>query len=390
MKPKRILILMSRTGGGHLASANALKTVFGELYGDAFQVEIVDLLIDHLPWPLRELPKSYPFLAGKAPWLWNAIFQTGPGLSAALGKFTAVWSRDHVVELFTQAAPDLIISVHPLAQEFTVEALEAMGAKIPFVIVVTDLATGHHVWFHPAAQLAFVASQAAWDTALARGLTAEQLRLYGLPVRPEFAQPPRPRPTLRAELEMHPDLPAALLVGGGEGIGRVAEIAQALAGALAEGDTPTGQMAVICGSNQKLYAELDSVAWPVPTRVLGFVNNMPDWMAACDCIVTKAGPGTIAEALIRGLPIVLSGYIPGQEEGNVPYVVENGVGAYSEEPAEIARIVCAWFGPQAEARQRMADQAKQIAHPRSTYLIVEEIAGRLLGKDEGGRMKDED
>jgi len=67
-------------------------------------------------------------------------------------------------------------------------------------------------------------------------------------------------------------------------------------------------------------------------------------MAACDCIITKAGPGTIAEALSRGLPIVLSGFIPGQEEGNVPYVVNNQAGVHCEEPAAIARTVQRWFG----------------------------------------------
>lgn len=36
------------------------------------------------------------------------------------------------------------------------------------------------------------------------------------------------------------------------------------------------------------------------------------WMAAVDTIITKAGPGTIAEALISGLPILLNGNVPCQ------------------------------------------------------------------------------
>ena len=56
----------------------------------------------------------------------------------------------------------------------------------------------------------------------------------------------------------------------------------------------------------------------------GFVNNMAEFMSACDCVITKAGPGTIAEALICGMPILLNGYIPCQEEGNVSFVLENG------------------------------------------------------------------
>ena len=59
--------------------------------------------------------------------------------------------------------------------------------------------------------------------------------------------------------------------------------------------------------------------------VQGFVDNMEEWMAACDIVITKAGPGTIAESLIMGLPILLNGFVPCQEAGNVPFVVENGV-----------------------------------------------------------------
>ena len=134
---------------------------------------------------------------------------------------------------------------------------------------------------------------------------------------------------------------------GGEGIGPVAAIARSVATRLAA-DARRAQLVVICGRNEQLRRQLTQSEWPLPVRVEGFVENMPDWMGACDCVVTKAGPGTIAEALICGLPILLTGFIPGQEEGNVPFVLENGVGAYSEEPAEIAAIVSRWFGPERE------------------------------------------
>ena len=137
-------------------------------------------------------------------------------------------------------------------------------------------------------------------------------------------------------------------------------------------------MVIICGSNKKLFDEMSARKWAVPVRVLGYVNNMAEWMTACDCIVTKAGPGTIVEALTCGLPIVLSGFIPGQEEGNVPYVVDHHVGAYCPEPEEIARLVRRWFGPQRAELARMAANAQRLGNPRATFEIVEDIAG-LLG-----------
>ena len=70
---------------------------------------------------------------------------------------------------------------------------------------------------------------------------------------------------------------------------------------------------------------------------------MDEYMHASDIVVTKAGPGTIAEASICGLPCILSSFLPGQEEGNVPYVEENGFGCYQEDVNGIASTVEEWL-----------------------------------------------
>jgi 1,2-diacylglycerol 3-beta-galactosyltransferase len=282
-----------------------------------------------------------------------------------------------IMQAIVNYRPDLIVSVHPLVQQPTLYALRRLQATIPYTIVVTDLASVHPLWFHPAAARCFVASETAFQAGRAAGLSLDQLRLYGLPVRPIFADPARPKTELRAELGMDLTRPAALLVGGGEGIGRVADIAQAVAAALGRPSAPAGQLAIICGRNRRLLTALQQEAWPIPVSIKGFVGNMSDWMAASDCIITKAGPGTIAEALIRELPIILSGFIPGQEEGNVPFVLDNEVGVLALEPEDIARRVCAWFGPERDEMARLAANAKRLGNPRSTHQIVHELASLI-------------
>ena len=117
--------------------------------------------------------------------------------------------------------------------------------------------------------------------------------------------------------------------------------------------------------------------WPIPVTVQGFVTNMPDWMGAADLIITKAGPSTIAEALVVGLPILLCGFIPGQEEGNVPFVVEQGAGVYVEKPTEIARRVGEWLRPGNPMLVQMAARARALGRPAAAEEIAEEIL-RLL------------
>ena len=388
--PKRILILMSKTGGGHRASAEALKAGFAQLYGDAFEIEIIDLLMDYLPWPVRELPKSYSFLADTTPWLWRLLFQATdePITAATLNRMAARVLGQSITQAFTRFQPDLVISVHPLVQYLSMRAFKVLRLQIPFVTVVTDLATVHPAWFHPRANLCFIPSQEAYAAARKARLRPEQIRQHGLPIRPMFANPPQRGPELLARLQMHPDLPAVLLVGGTAGIGKTAATAHALNLHLLDKGEPAGQIVIICGGNKKLFEEMSARRWTVPTRVLGYVNNMADWMSACDCIVTKAGPGTIAEALICGLPIVLNGFIPGQEEGNVPYVINHEVGAYRPDPEDIARLVARWFGPERKELGRMAANARHLGNPRATFHIVEDIAG-LLGDAPPARAPNE-
>jgi 1,2-diacylglycerol 3-beta-galactosyltransferase len=380
---KKILVMMTEAGGGHRASAESLRDGFRERYPSRFQLEIVDMWTKHTPPPVNRLPKTYRYLVNEVPWFYKWLFQTTqkPQMTRDVLDAFYHYVRKPVSRALRFYAPDLIISVHPLMQHVPLRVLSRMQAGIPFVTVVTDWITIHPGWLHPGVTLCFVPNKEVYQMALEAGLQPEQVCLSGLPIRPAFALPPRPRPALRHELGMAPDLPAALLVGGGEGMGPVGRIARTVAAGLAgEQGTrarPAGQLVVVCGRNKKLREELSAEDWPVPTIVNGFVENMPDWMGACDCIITKAGPGTIAESLALGLPMVLSGFVIGQEEGNAPYVVQNGVGEYTEDPAEIAQIVCRWFGPERDTMARMAERARRLGRPDSTHRIVDAIAGLL-------------
>ncbi|CAN0220351.1 unnamed protein product, partial [Laminaria digitata] len=204
----------------------------------------------------------------------------------------------------------------------------------------------------------------------------------GLPIRPAFWKDPRPAADLRAELGLELDAPVAMIMGGGDGVGGMGAIAAAVIQTLGK-ELERSQIVVICGKNKVVKHELEDATWPLNTRVIvrGFVSNMDEWMGAVDALVTKAGPGTIAEATIRGLPVMLSGYLPGQEEGNVPYVVNGGFGAYSKKPAEIGATVARWL-KNPELLEKMKGNALRAARPRASYDIAREIADMLFLEDE--------
>jgi 1,2-diacylglycerol 3-beta-galactosyltransferase len=377
--PRRVLILMSNTGGGHRASALALQAGFNQQAPGGFAVEIIDLLSDHTFWPLNKSPQIYAGIATKAPWLWGLAYSTEKTPTLARGgmRLAGRLAERQISDALQKVQPELVVSVHPLAQELTLHSLRRLPHRTPFATVVTDLATAHPLWLHPEVDACFVASDETQQQAVAAGLPAARIHNLGLPIRPAFADTPPDRQGLRARLEMDPALPAVLVMGGGDGVGPVEEIATQLDRALAADGAPGGQVVVICGRNEDLRSRLAGRSWQVPHHVLGFVDRMPDWMFACDTIVTKAGPGTMAEAFICGLPVILSGYIPGQEKGNVDYVRIHDAGVYEPEPAQIAALVARWFGPEAEMRARLAANARALGKPHATAQIVAALAALM-------------
>ena len=384
MNRSRILILMSATGGGHRASAQALQAAFAARYPGRFQVEIVDLWTDYTPWPINRIPRTYSPIVARALWFWKLlwlVFENERALSAVL-RLAYLLCRNELRKVLQDYRPHLIISVHPLMQHIFLWLLEQERAPIPFVTVVTDLASFHHGWFHARAQRCYVASEAAADAARRHGIPARQVRLLGLPARPAFAGTLPDKETARARLGLADTGFTALLLGGGEGMGPVAAIAHAVARRLAAAGTDA-QLVVICGRNKRLRQALQRADWPIPVQACGFVDNVQEWMAASDCVITKAGPGTIAEALICGLPILLSGFIPGQEAGNVSYVVENAVGAFCDTPEGIAATLSDWAGGNQLAQ--MSARARQLARPRAAYDIVDEIVELLDGNNAEAR-----
>lgn len=383
---KKVLVLMSDTGGGHRASAEAIKAAFQLEFGDEYKVFVTDLWKDHTPWPFNQIPRSYSFLV-KHGTLWKATFHgTAPRIVHQTNfAATHAFIAREVARGLMKYQPDIIVSVHPLMQHVPLHVLKSRGLlrKILFTTVITDLSTCHPTWFHKLVTRCYCPTPEVARRAAKAGLQPGQIRVYGLPVRPSFCKAIRPKDELRRYLGMDEDLPAVLLMGGGEGMGPVEATSRALGETLYNRKLgePVGQLIVICGRNRKLANKLKSIEWKMPVQIRGFETNMEEWMGACDCIITKAGPGTIAEAMIRGLPIILNDYIAGQEAGNVPYVVENGAGKFSKSPKEIANIVADWFGPKVQELHKMSQNALKLARPDAVFKIVHDIDELLHQRD---------
>ncbi len=381
---KRIVILMSDTGGGHRSAAEAIADGIAHQFPGRYDVQLVDGIQEAAVFPFNHVPEWYLPVITYGEYWWGVGFHltNRPAARRMIHPLVGLLTGRRLRRLLREARPDLVVSVHPLLTALPRRLLRSLGSTAPFVVVVTDLTDGHAVWFDPKADLTLVASGSADASARQRGVPGARLRVVGLPVSLKFMARGKSKVELRAQLGLAPDKATILLVGGGEGMGPVYEIARAIARAISRAQLPV-QLAIIAGRNKGLQKKLAATPWEIPVVVKGFVANMPDWMSASDLIITKAGPGTIMEALACGLPILLSGFLPGQEEGNVTFVEENGVGVLRDEPEEIARTLAEWLAPGNDTLTRFAARARELARP-SAALEIAAILDDILTSRESG------
>jgi 1,2-diacylglycerol 3-beta-galactosyltransferase len=135
-------------------------------------------------------------------------------------------------------------------------------------------------------------------------------------------------------------------------------------------------LVIVCGRNQRLKANLEAEKWENPTFIYGFTRDMPDFMRASDFIVTKAGPGTIAEALNAQLPIILYSKLPGQEDGNVTFVEEEGAGVWAPKPQDVVRALTRWISRPAE-RKQVVENCRRAGKPEAARTIARTIGDIL-------------
>ncbi len=369
-KKPHIVFYFSDTGGGHRSAAEAIIEALHLTYGEAFSAEMIDVFKEYAPPPFKRMPELYPEFV-KAPRLWQASFYATDGRARVRALSASMWpiARVAALKLVRDHPAELIVTVHPIANSL---ALKALGPnRPPFYAVVTDLVTTHALWFDARADVIFVPTEMASQRAISYHMSPEKLNVVGLPVADRYCAPLGDKRELRRKLGWPIDKPMVLLVGGGEGMGPLGRTARAVdASGLDLG------LAIVCGRNKKLQDTLAGMTWDNPAFVYGFTRAMPDFMRAADVIVTKAGPGTITEALNAQLPIILYSKIPGQEDGNVTFVESEGVGVWAPKPPMVVRALTRWLSRPAEREQIIAN-ARRIARPDAARRIARAIGQTL-------------
>jgi len=288
-----------------------------------------------------------------------------------------------LLEQFWREKPaDLLISVIPHFNRQICESWTKTYPGRPFVTIITDLADfPPRFWIEPIKdQYVIAGTEKAAEQARTMGHDEAHIFLTsGMILRPDFYVEDNSDPVaLRKEMGLREDLPTAIVLFGGHGSKVMYHITEKLNAV----GLPL-QLILICGRNEELAGKLRSRQWKMPTHVVGFTKEVHRLMRAADFLIGKPGPGSIAEAMVRKLPVLIecNAWTLPQERYNAEWVKEKGVG-----------IVLNGFEQVVEGVNQMLDPAALAAFRRNVAALenraifeIPEILARLLGESHSER-----
>jgi processive 1,2-diacylglycerol beta-glucosyltransferase len=368
----RVLIATVTAGGGHVAAAAALEEAWRALRpGDT--VERVDLIKFFSPLHRKIYTDGYVKLVERAPELWGMLFDKtdNPKFLRRLGKLRRALpssSRSKFNRHVKNFRPDAVLCTHFLPLELLGLLRKKEKTPQPFVAsIVTDF-EAHALWMDACVDLYCVAAEETKARLVARGAAAENVVATGIPIAAKFLSKPDAG-AVRKNYGLRDDQPVLLVLGGGFGMGPVAEI-------LAELDKVPGQFQtlVIAGRNEELRRKLATQNHRHPTHVIGFATNMHELMAVADLIVTKPGGLTTSEALAMGRPLFILNPIPGQEAANSDFLLERGAAVKVNRIEDLPFRIRQLLGSKKLAE--MAAAAKSLGRPQSAAAVCREVLKR--------------
>ena len=346
---KKIHVVFHDGGGGHRNAAVALQTVASQQQRP-WQVELIQF--QELTVQLDVLRKLTGIRIQEQ---YNVLLQNGWTLGSVylLRLLQATIRLLHrplvrLLEKFWREKPaDLLVSVIPHFNRELRQSWSKIYPGRPFVTLITDLADfPPRFWIEPLKEQYVIAgTERAAEQARALGHDdAHIFRTSGMILRPDFYAPDNSDPlALRQELGLRPDLTTAIVLFGGHGSKVMYDITRRLDAA----QLPL-QLILICGRNEELAAKFNAQQWRMPLKVIGFTKEIHKLMRAADFLIGKPGPGSIAEAMVRKLPVLIecNAWTLPQERYNAEWVAEKRVG-----------IVLRSFREVVSGAQRMLDPA---------------------------------
>jgi len=333
LRKKRILLLSEGFGAGHTQAAHALAVSLRLCHPDT-QTRVLELGTFLHPTLAPIILNAYHKAVSKKPKLYGKFYRfqyqksLNPFSQLALHR---IFYRQ-AEQVIRHLRPDVIVCTHPFPN-MVVSRLKRGGLQVPLCTVITDY-DAHGTWVNPEVDRYLVSTAAVKNTLLSRGVSADNIQITGVPVHPSFWQRQN-RDEIRQRYGLK-SMPTVLIMGGGWGmLGEDAFMDQMIKW------RDRAQLIIVFGRNEKALqqAEANPIFQHENIRLIGFTKEIDQLMEVSHLLITKPGGVTCSEGLAKGIPMLFYKPIPGQEEDNLNYFLQQGYGELIESSETIDRTI---------------------------------------------------
>ncbi len=339
MTKKKILIIYATAGIGHKKAALAVKEAFDEMASEDAQVSIIDALDYTNAFFKWTYLKVYLLMVNKLPTFWGFLYYLTDNFFfnlfiAGLRRINNWLNSARFVKYLLETRPDVVISTHFFASEVISDLKKRGALETRLVTVVTDYRL-HSWWLGDFTDMYVVGGEAAKNDLLRWKVPQGQIKILGIPAEPIFSKK-LDRQKILSLASLRDDIFTILVIGGGFGVGPIEEIMKVINRAPYE-----IQVIAVCGHNDELVKKLSALEERpnIRKKVLGFVDNVYDYMEISDILISKSGGITVSESLAKEIPMIIISPIIGQETRNSDFLTSEHAALRIDGTDELASLL---------------------------------------------------
>jgi processive 1,2-diacylglycerol beta-glucosyltransferase len=373
----KVLILSVTAGQGHNSTAKALSDYFDTIHVES---EVFDTY-QHISSILaKTIDKGYNVSTKSMSKIYASVYQRWENRkdekdfdkNSPMRAFHSFLSRKLYAHI-KEYEPDVLIGTHSLTGMLMDILKKKNKISVPTYCIVTDFV--FHPYWEEGRNIDYIVTATELLNLQARkkGFKRNQILPFGIPINPKFAKHDS-KQKARKTIGIDQNKFTILLMGGGVGYGHMYDTLMQI-----DALNIDCQIIVVCARNEKVKAKINAAETRKPVLCLGFVDNVEQLMDASDCIITKPGGLTTSEALAKTLPIIIVNPIPGQEERNTEFLLNNGVAMQVTKTCPLDEVIFQFFFFP-EKIENMKRNINLLRRPNSTRDICEFIVNEFKNK----------
>jgi len=359
---KKILILTAGFGEGHNSAARGIRQGLAEVGNGRVQVQVHDIFSDTYGAANDWVREVYLGLINNVPQLWAAVYRCLDRQEKFAGNFRVFFTaKKRLRRLLGEFEPDVIVSVYPAYPHMLDEMFGAAGnTGSKHVVVITDSLTVNAIWYRCSADYFLLPNDRSATVLHEAGISPRQIRTFGFPVSPEFAEVVDGR---RSPSDAHGRRVLYLINARKSG---AAEMVYRLT------SLNNIQLTVAVGRDRRMRKAVESIRTLATRRfdIVGWSEELPRLLSTSHILISKAGGAIVQEAMAAACPMIVNHIIPGQEEGNARLLVEANCGAIALTPGALVRTIQSVFANNAACWQEWSTNIAQLSRPGASLDIA--------------------